>query len=216
MRRLLLISALLPVVGFSTDPSLKTLIKKLEEKGVLTKYEVEEVKSASEKKPHLKVKIRLQPRFDFGDIYSEGGKLKSKSDAYIRRARLEVSRKWKKIPLGKSVKLNITLEMDKGDRDYDYKKAKKKRSKFEVGVLYAYVDWKLRDELAIQIGKKKKPFSRVSLSSSSRQLLIERPYSTETAKKWLGDYYGNQTMIHGKIAKGVFRYVDCTCGRWFY
>ncbi len=207
MKRLLMISALFPVMGFSTDPSFKMLIKKLEEKGVLSGEEVKEVKKASKEKPYLKVKLRLQPRLDFGDIYSGEGRLKSKSDFYIRRTRLEVSRKWRKVPLGKSVKLNITLEMDKGDRDYEYKKAKKKRSKFEVGLLYAYVDWKLMDELAIQMGKKKKPFSRVSLSSSSRQLLIERPYSTEDAKKWLGDYYGNQIMLHGKIAKGVFRYM---------
>ena len=207
MKRLLLFSALFPVVGFTADPSVKALIKKLEEKGILTREEVKEVKKASEKKPHLKVKIRLQPRFDFGDIYSEGGGLKSKSDFYFRRVRLEVSRRWKRIPLGKSVKISITLSSDKGDRDYDYKKAEKSHHAFKVKLKYAYVDWKIVNELAVRLGRKKMPYSRVSLTSSSRQLLIERPYSTEDAKKWLGDYDGNQIMFHGKIAKGVFRYM---------
>ncbi len=43
--------------------------------------------------PHLKLKIRLQPRFDFGNLYKEDGKLKDVSDFYFRRVRLEVSRK---------------------------------------------------------------------------------------------------------------------------
>ncbi len=157
--------------------------------------------------PSLKVKLRIQPRLDAGEIFKSGGSYQRRSDFYIRRARLEASKKWKGVPFGKWVKTNITLEMDKGERDYDYKKGSKGFTAFSPGVLYAYGDWKITDEFSILLGKKKKPYSRVSLTSSSRQLIIERPVSTETAKKWLGDYYGNQIMIHGKIQEGILRYM---------
>ncbi len=100
----------------------------------------------------------------------------------------------------------MTFQSDKGDRDYDYKKKKKSRSAFKVKLKFAYIDWKLNDMLVLTLGKRKLPYSRISLTSSSRQLLIERPYSTETAKKWLGDYDGNQIMLHGKIGGGILRY----------
>ncbi len=155
---------------------------------------------------HLNVKIRLQPRIDLGDLYIKEGSLKTAGDFYFRRIRLEVSRKWNNIPLGEGVKLNITFQSDKGDRDYDYKKTKKSRSAFKVKLKFAYIDWKLNDMFVLSFGKRKMPYSRISLTSSSRQLFIERPYSTEDAKKWLGDYDANQIMLHGKIGGGILKY----------
>ena len=156
---------------------------------------------------NLKLKIRLQPRIDFGEIMKEGDNYVNRSDFYIRRARLEVTKKFKNVPIGKELKLNITLRMDKGERDYDYKKAKKDPGPFKTALHYAYADWKIGKAFSIRIGKSKKPFSRISLTSSSRQLLIERPVSTETAKKWTGDYYGNHIMLHGKFIEGTIRYM---------
>ncbi len=172
MKKLILTSAVIPLIGFSAEKS----------------------------SPHLKVKIRLQPRVDAGDIYYEGG-FKSRTDLYLRRIRLEVTRKWK------DFKLNITLEGDKTERDYDYKKGERHHKKPYVDLKYAYVDWKLGKGAKLLVGNRKKPFSRVSLTSSSRQLLIERPYTTEDAKKWLGDYDAFHLMLHGKVLKGVLRYM---------
>lgn len=207
LKRLMLASAILPVVSFAESDPLDVLLKKLEEKGVITKEEAKEVKKVAKKHPHLKVKIRLQPRIDFGDIYKENNDYKSRSDFYFRRVRLEISKEWKNIPFGKKLKINFTLHSDKGERDYDYKKGEKEHHSFDPKVKYAYADWTFVDEFAVRIGKKKIPYSRVSLTSSSRQLLIERPYVTEDAKKWLGDYDSNQIMFHGKVAGGIFRYM---------
>ncbi|GAB6064969.1 OprO/OprP family phosphate-selective porin [Aquifex pyrophilus] len=207
MRKTALIFAVIPSLIFASDDALNDLIKKLEEKGVLTSEEAKEIKKKSKFHPHLKVKIRLQPRIDAGDIYKENDDYKTKSDFYLRRVRLEVSRTWKKIPLGKKLKLNFTLKADKADRHYDFKKGKKSYHAPEAGVKYAYADWVIRDEFGIRFGIKKLPYSRVSLTSSSRQLLIERPFSTEDAKKWLGEYDNNHILFHGKIMKGVIRYM---------
>lgn len=207
MQKALLLFSIFPVITFSVEPALKELLEKLEEKGVLTEEEISAIEKKAKKEPHLKVKIRLQPRIDLGDIYKKNGKFKSKSDFYLRRVRLEVDRKWKKIPLGKSLKLNITLKADKSERNYNYKSGKKKYRAPQVRLHYAYADWKIIEEFAVRIGIKKAPYSRIALTSSSRQLLIERPFSVEDAKDWLGEYISNQIMFHGKIAKGVFRYM---------
>ncbi len=152
----------------------------------------------------VSVKLRIQPRLDFGDLYKIGNTYTSRTDFYLRRARLEVNKIWKEIPLGKSLRVNITFEMDKGEKDYS--KSRISQHDFQVGVLYAYVNWKLSEEFNFLLGKKKKPFSRISLTSSSKQLLIERPFSTETAKKWLGNYYATQIMLYGKVKRGILRY----------
>ncbi|HID40970.1 MAG TPA: hypothetical protein EYP33_02310 [Pyrodictium sp.] len=207
MRKALLLSSIFPVFSLATDSPMKTLLKKLEEKGILTEKEVKTIEKTANKSFHPIVKIRLQPRIDFGDIYKDGDNYKTKSDFYFRRVRLEISKKWKNIPIGESLKINFTLQADKAERDYDYKKGKRKHTPPSVKVKYAYADWKIVDEFSVRLGIKKLPYSRVSLTSSSRQLLIERPYSTEDAKKWLGEYDNNHILFHGKIAKGIFRYM---------
>lgn len=150
----------------------------------------------------LNLKIRLQPRIDFGKIYS----YKDRGDLYIRRARLEISKRWSDLPAG-SLDLKIVLKADKVEMDYDYKTGKRYSYSSKVRLHHAYMNWKISNQISIRIGRYKKPYSRVSLTSSSRQLFIERPYSTEDAKKWLGDYDSNQILFYGKIFRGIFRYM---------
>ncbi len=148
------------------------------------------------------IRIRLQPRFDIGEtstsLKSDDGKsYNSINDMYLRRVRFEMGGN-----LTKELKFGAEIEADKtGKQD-------------GTAVAYGYHlfgDYKFSDTFSLFFGKKKLPYSRVSISSSSAQLIIERPGVTEDAKKFFGDstghgYYGPQIMLHGKVAEGMFKY----------
>lgn len=141
----------------------------------------------------LKVRVRLQPRYDTGDLYTDAaGKFVSESDFYLRRTRLELSGH-----VTKNLKYKYVLEADK-----HFKEGKKA----EASPLYALLDYKFDSAASLLFGQTKLPYSRVSLSSSSKQLLVERPFSTEAAKKHFGDYNQPILMLHGKPAEGLFTY----------
>lgn len=153
------------------------------------------------------LRIRLQPRFDSGDLIAskDGKSYESETDMYLRRIRLEMDGK-----LVKDLKYNLTFESDKnGIRGKD--SAAKSN---EVKVLYAYLDYKFADEANLRFGKAKLPYSRVSLTSSSKQLLIERPVTTEAAKKLFDDYYQTNAMLHGSFAEGVIAYNLAAADGW--
>lgn len=139
----------------------------------------------------FRARIRIQPRFDSGDIYTDAAKKNvSESDIYIRRARIEASG-----AMTKQLKYKFVLQGDK---------ANKEGTGTGVGLKYALFDYKFADSAALLFGKTKLPYSRISLTSSSKQLLVERPASTEAAKKLFGDYNQPILMLHGKA--GVFGY----------
>lgn len=153
------------------------------------------------------LRIRLQPRFDSGDLIAskDGKSYESETDMYLRRIRLEMDGK-----LVKDLKYNLTFDGDKnGIRGKD--SASKSN---EVKVLYAYLDYKFADEANLRFGKAKLPYSRVSLTSSSKQLLIERPVATEAAKKLFDDYYQTNAMLHGSFAGGVIAYNLAAADGW--
>src|SRR3972149_1334918 len=135
----------------------------------------------------LNVRIRLQPRFDAGDLIKSDEatptSYESETDFYLRRIRLELGGH-----IVKNLTYNLTFEGDKNG------KAPGKSSN-EVKILYAYGNYKFADPLSVRFGKAKLPYSRVSLTSSSKQLLIERPFSTEDAKKLFDDYYQAHLLL---------------------
>ena len=156
------------------------------------------------------IRIRLQPRFDIGETSTslkadDGKSYTSINDMYLRRVRFEMGGN-----LTKNFKFGAELEADKtGKQDH-------------TASTYAYHlfgDYKFSDTFSLFFGKKKLPYSRVSLSSSSKQLIIERPSVTEDAKKFFGDstghgYYGPQIMLHGKLAEGMFKYYASVTDAW--
>ena len=146
----------------------------------------------------LNIRIRLQPRFDAGDLIKSDeatpASYESETDFYLRRIRLELGGH-----IVKNLTYNLTFEGDKNS------KAPGKSSN-EVKILYAYGNYKFADPFSVRFGKAKLPYSRVSLTSSSKQLLIERPFSTEDAKKLFDDYYQAHLLIHGKLAEGILAY----------
>ena len=153
------------------------------------------------------IRLRMQPRVDTGDLIAskDGKSYESETDMYLRRLRLEMDGK-----LTKDLKYNLTMEMDKNGKSG---KANASTAN-EVKVLYAYLDYKFADAANIRFGKAKLPYSRVSLTSSSKQLLIERPVSTEGAKKLFDDYYQTNAMLHGSLAEGVIAYNLATADGW--
>src|SRR3972149_982637 len=146
----------------------------------------------------LTIRIRLQPRFDAGDLIKSDEttptSYESETDFYLRRVRVELGGH-----IVKNLTYNLTVEGDKNS------KAPGKASN-EVKILYAYGNYKFADPLSVRFGKAKLPYSRVSLTSSSKQLLIERPFSTEDAKKLFDDYYQAHLLLHGKVADGILAY----------
>jgi phosphate-selective porin OprO/OprP len=144
----------------------------------------------------LNIRIRLQPRFDAGDIIKDeaGTSYDSETDMYLRRVRLELGGH-----IVKNLGFNVTIEGDKNS------KAPGKTSN-EVKILYAYGYYKFADPFSVRFGKAKLPYSRVSLTSSSKQLLVERPVSTEAAKAVFDDYYQAHILFYGKLADGMISY----------
>jgi len=149
----------------------------------------------------LNVRVRLQPRIDAGDVLKDAttGQYISETDLYVRRIRLELTGS-----LVKNLKYNLTLAADKDDQRSS---STGRNGNATPGVHYAYLDYKFADAASVLFGQFKLPFSRVSLSSSSKQLLIERPASTEDGKKLFGDYEQTELMVHGKVAGGIFNYM---------
>ncbi|MEK9195004.1 MAG: porin, partial [Patescibacteria group bacterium] len=146
----------------------------------------------------ISFRVRLQPRIDFGDlIKSEDGKSnESEMDMYIRRIRLEIGGQ-----LYTNLKYSLVFEGDKNG-----KFASSGSPTNEVKIQLANIDYKFQDAFAVRFGKAKLPYSRVSLTSSSKQLIIERPVSTEAAKKLFDDYYQSHLIVHGKAAEGILAY----------
>lgn len=154
----------------------------------------------------LNIRVRLQPRIDYGDIIKskDGKSYTSDKDFYLRRIRLEMSGTL----LVKTLKYNLTLTGDKWD---------KAGNTNEIGVQYAYLEWEMDDAFALIFGKEKLPYSRVSLTSSSKQLIIERPVSTEAAKKLFGKteaYYQPKIAAKGKFLEGVIGYEAAFADGW--
>jgi phosphate-selective porin OprO/OprP len=150
----------------------------------------------------MNMRFRIQPRFDIGETSTslkadDGKSYSSINDMYLRRVRWEIGGN-----LTKNFKFGAEFEADK---------TSKQDSTASVSAYHIFGDYKFSDNLGLLFGKKKLPYSRVSLTSSSKQLIIERPTVTEDAKKFFNDahghgYYGPQMMLHGKLAEGIFKY----------
>ena len=153
----------------------------------------------------LNIRVRLQPRFDFGDLVQDGtASYESQGDFFLRRARLELGGHL----LARALQYNITLNADKWDKLDNTNK---------VNLFYAYARWVADEACVFTLGKEKLPYSRVSLASSSKQLIIERPVSTEAAKKIFGAtdaYYQPKLSVGGSLAEGVFGYEVAVADGW--
>lgn len=147
----------------------------------------------------ISFRVRLQSRIDMGDLVkSEDGKsYESEMDMYLRRIRLEIGGQ-----LYTNLKYSLVFDADKNGKFASTSGSPTNEVKIQI----AMIDYKSQDAFAVRFGKAKLPYSRVSLTSSSKQLIIERPVSTEAAKKLFDDYYQSHLMLHGKAAEGILAY----------
>lgn len=154
----------------------------------------------------MTIRIRLQPRFDMGDLVKseDGSSYESETDIYLRRIRLEFGGQ-----LVQNLKYSLIFEADKNG-----KMASSGSSTNEIKIQYANIDYKFDDLFNVRFGKAKLPYSRVSLTSSSKQLIVERPVSTEAAKKLFDDYYQAHLVLHGKASEGLFAYNLAVADGW--
>jgi phosphate-selective porin OprO/OprP len=148
----------------------------------------------------------MQPRLDMGDLVKNeaGDSYESEIDNYLRRLRLEIGGK-----MVKKLGYSLVFEADKNG-----KFASSGSPTNEVKIQIANIDYKFNDTLGVRFGKAKLPYSRVSLSSSSKQLIVERPVSTEAAKKLFDDYYQSHLMFSGKASEGMFAYNFAVADGW--
>jgi len=146
----------------------------------------------------ISFRVRMQPRLDMGDLVKNeaGTSYESEIDNYLRRLRLEIGGN-----MVKELKYSLVFEADKNG-----KFASSGSPTNEVKIQMANIDYKFNDSLGVRFGKAKLPYSRVSLTSSSKQLIVERPVSTEAAKKLFDDYYQSHLMFSGKASEGLFAY----------
>lgn len=148
----------------------------------------------------LKFRLRLQPRFDFGNVSNDGDDYNTDTDFYMRRIRFETSGK-----LMEDLSFKLVFEGDKMDKN---------QYTSSTDVQYAYVDYQLDGLAIVRMGKHKLPLSRVALTSSSKQLLIERPVAFEAEKSFFGD--NNQFLIalHGATKNNEFKYTVAVADGW--
>ena len=156
----------------------------------------------------MNIRVRLQPRLDLGEVAQDSTtrQFYSETDLFLRRLRLEVEGH-----LTKALKYNLTLSADREDQNYRTRSSTNSTTAStaddqKFGVHYAYLDYSFANAVALRFGQYKLPFSRVSLTSSSKQLIVERPFSSEDAKGLFGDYEQTELMLHGKFADGVVKY----------
>src|SRR3989337_2099499 len=146
----------------------------------------------------ISFRVRMQPRLDMGDLVKNEVETsyESEIDNYLRRLRLEIGGN-----MGKELKYSLVFEADKNG-----KFASSGSPTNEVKIQMANIDYKFNDSLGVRFGKAKLPYSRVSLTSSSKQLIVERPVSTDAEKKLFDDYYQSHLMFSGKALEGLFGY----------
>ncbi len=142
---------------------------------------------------NISFKVRLQPRLDMGDITRRADRTvyESESDAYLRRTRLEI--------VGRPRKNLLYIVALSGDR-WDQKGRSDK-----VTLGYALVNYRIADQLNLELGIAKLPYSRGALTSSSRLLLIQRPVIVALSARFF-KYFAPHIMLHGKLAGGILAY----------
>ncbi|MBZ0220960.1 MAG: OprO/OprP family phosphate-selective porin [Candidatus Methylomirabilis sp.] len=154
----------------------------------------------------LTIRVRLQPRFDFGDIITSTGNdsYATESDMYFRRARLEMGGNL----VSKKIKYNVTFDADKWDKAGNNNK---------VSLKYAYVALTPDEAYSFMFGKEKLPYSREELISSSTLLFIERPASVDASRDVFGAsnaYYQPKAAVYGKLLEGAIGYEVAVADGW--
>ncbi|MBE7414448.1 MAG: hypothetical protein HS130_04120 [Deltaproteobacteria bacterium] len=155
----------------------------------------------------LTIRVRLQPRFDFGDVIQKtNDSYATESDMYMRRVRLDLGGHL----VSKKIKYNLTLSGDKWDKANN-------SSGNKVSLKYAYVTLTPDEAYSFMFGKYKLPYSREELTSGSTLLFVERPASVEASKNVFGAsnaYYQPKAAVFGRLLDGSIGYEVAVADGW--
>jgi len=153
----------------------------------------------------LTIRVRFQPRFDYGEIITskDGTNYESDGDLYLRRVRLEFAGR-----IVPKVKYNLTLDGDRWDQAGNSNK---------VSVKYVFVTWEPDPAYSFFFGKLKLPFSRDQLTSDSTGLMVETAAAVDNAKNIFGasnGYFQPKIAVFGKLMEGSIAYEVALADGW--
>ena len=141
----------------------------------------------------ISFKIRLQPRLDFGPLATNADRsaYESMQDASLRRVRLEIVGRPRE-----RLHYIVAFAADRWDQQG-------KQPAVSLG--YALFNYRFAKALNLQFGLAKLPYSRSLLTSSSKQLLIDRPAIADLAGRFY-KYFAPHLVVHGQRADGLLGY----------
>ena len=148
----------------------------------------------------LKFRFRLQPRFDFGHVSHDNVDYNTDTDFFLRRTRFETSGK-----LMSGLDFALSFAADNWDRN---------NHSSDMELYHAYIDYRLAKFFRVRMGRYKLPMSRIAITSSARQLLIERPTIVEDQKKYFGDFNQTHVGIFGKSDDGSVTFMFAAADGW--
>ncbi|HEY4706399.1 MAG TPA: porin [Thermodesulfobacteriota bacterium] len=154
----------------------------------------------------LTIRVRFQPRFDYGDIIEskDGTTYESEGDLYLRRVRLEFAGHI----VSKVVRYHLTLDGDRWDQAGGSNK---------VSVKYVFVTWEPDPAYSFFVGKLKLPFSRDMLTRDSTSLMVDTTASTDDAKNIFGQsngYFQPKIALFGRLMDGSIAYEVALADGW--
>ncbi|MCX7856391.1 MAG: porin [Deltaproteobacteria bacterium] len=204
------------VLADTGDPAMDTLIKKMEEKGLITKDEIEKIKedvrkAVSERNKRITkdlklpfdLRVRLQPRFEYGDLLIDDNKrYTEESDLYMRRLRVSFLKEFEKPPFGNKVWASITFDADRLEMDLD--KGARKDPDRKVNVNTVELGWLFADQFGIYLGYDVPPSYRNT--SSGKHLIIDGPTALMSASDKLTGGPQVHVRLFGQLGNGVFKY----------
>lgn len=150
----------------------------------------------------FELKMRVQPRFEFGDLLiDKDGKFTSESDVYLRRLRMTGKKDFDNVPLGKKAWAEIVLHMDRLEMNFN--KGVRQDPDYKVGISTAEAVWMFADEFSLWFGYDIPPIYRNT--SSGKLLTFDWVSTLGFMDKSIGDKQVHM-RLYGKAGKGVFKY----------
>jgi phosphate-selective porin len=150
----------------------------------------------------LRIRVRVQPRLDYGDLLvsRDGRTFDTSRDIYLRRVRASLT--------GTVLsRFHYVLTLD-GDR------VSQNGRPNQVSVTDAAVDFRVADALVIRAGRAKLPFTRIGLTSSARQLLVDRPIFIDAARGLFTDVNQANLLVRGRLLDGAIAYYGAVADGW--
>jgi hypothetical protein len=150
----------------------------------------------------FEIKMRIQPRFEYGDLLiDKNGQYTTESDLYLRRVRLTGKKEFENVPFGKKAWAEIVVHMDKLEMDFN--KGARQDPDYKVGISTAEAVWMFGDEFSLWLGHDMPPFYRNT--SSGKLLTFDWISSVGFFDKSTGDKQVHLRLL-GKAGKGIFKY----------